>query len=157
MFRTLAPLAIGFAFTTTLLLTGTTLAYAARCQSQIGFTGGLHCGLDSDPSPAHPTQACTEAAIANLENLPLTCEQGWRTVIYDLDQPWPVAPAQRSRVIIRASKVSPCAGMADKSVPITGFAVGCWSPPDDRGCRTVKFFNGGSMCMHIQHQLLRDG
>ncbi len=89
------------------LLTARTAA-AGRCQSVVGFTGGLHCGLDSDLSPAHAEQACTEAAIANL---PLKCEPGWTQVIYDLDQPFPLDPSATSFATVRATPVSDCAGM----------------------------------------------
>ena len=132
-----------------------TLAGDERCASRIGFTGGVHCGLDSDPSPPHPSQACTEAAIANL---PQKCDPGWTRVIYDLDQPFPPDPTHPvSTVTIRASQFSACAAMPEKTLPMTGFAVGCWSPADKDGCRIVKFLNGGSMCLHIPHEPLGAG
>ncbi len=126
-------------------------AIAGRCQSVNGFTGGLHCGLDSDISPPHASQACTEAAIANL---PLKCPAGSTTVIYDLDKPFPPNPSATSHAVLRASPMSPCAAMGDTTIPMNGFTVGCWFPPDKDGCRIVKVLNGGSMCLHIADQKL---
>jgi hypothetical protein len=41
-------------------------------------------------------------------------------------------------------------------VPVTGYVVGCWSPPDGAGCRTLSIHTK-SMCLHAQHQLLGPG
>jgi hypothetical protein len=150
---------------TALLLGNSRTATAGRCSSAVGFTGGLHCGLDSDPSPSHPTQACTQAAI---DNLPLTCAAGETRVIYDLDKVFPPDGTSTSFATLRAAPGSPCASMTDTqpplsgevgavTVPVAGFFVGCWSPPDANGCRMVKFLNGGSMCLHLGHQFLGSG
>jgi hypothetical protein len=146
-----SPLAIAPLIASALIATTVGFSHAGRCQSVNGFTGGVHCGLDSDSGPSNRYQACTEAAMAAL---PLKCPGGSITVIYDLDKPFPPDPTRTSHAVIRASPKSPCAGMPDKEVPMTGFVVGCWFPPDDKGCRIVKILNGGSMCLHIQHQAL---
>ena len=146
------------------LSTGGT-GFASRCKSVNGFTGGLHCGLDSDTHPANENQACTEAAI---ENLPLKCAPGDIRVIYDLDKPFPLDATHTSYLTIRAAPNSPCAAMTDTipplsgeggaiKVPVTGFVVGCWSPPDKDGCRMMKVLNGGSMCLHAGHEPLGPG
>jgi hypothetical protein len=80
---------------------------------------------------------------------------------------------------IRAGASSPCAHMIDTVDPkpcpdpqvcpgittqpegaikvgITGYAVGCWSPPDARGCRRLAIYTG-SLCLHAHHQLLGPG
>ena len=120
-------------------------AAASRCKSKNG--GGKHCGLDA----AAGGGGCTEASI---QNLPLKCAPGQTMVIYDLGRPFPADPTALSHAVLRASPNSPCAGMTDLPVPLTGYAVGCWSPPDQNGCRVVEFLNGGSICLHIQDQKL---
>jgi hypothetical protein len=87
----------------------------------------------------------------------------------------------RSYFTLRASAGSPCEHMIDtvdpkpcpdpircpdpmapqpegaRKVTVTGYAVGCWSPPRSDGCRSVRFYNGGAFCMHAQHELLGPG
>lgn len=41
-------------------------------------------------------------------------------------------------------------------VPLKGYAIGCWSPPDKYGCRTMAVYTK-SVCLHAEHQLLGPG
>jgi hypothetical protein len=41
-------------------------------------------------------------------------------------------------------------------VPITGYMVGCWTPPDHDGCRDVAFYTK-AICVHAGHELLGPG
>ena len=41
-------------------------------------------------------------------------------------------------------------------VPVAGYLVGCWSPPDNEGCRTLSIYTK-SFCLHAQHELLGPG
>jgi hypothetical protein len=85
-----------------------------------------------------------------------------------------------SFVTLRAGASSPCAHMVDdvdpkpcpdpklcpdpgssqpegaRKVGLTGFIVGCWSPPDHEGCRTLAIYTK-SLCLHAQHELLGPG
>jgi len=81
---------------------------------------------------------------------------------------------------VRAGDNSPCAHMVDTidpkvcpdpqlcpdpmspqpegaiKVPLHGFIVGCWSPPDGNGCRDLAMYTK-SVCLHVDHQLLGPG
>ncbi|HJQ84237.1 MAG TPA: hypothetical protein VKA21_09190 [Candidatus Binatia bacterium] len=82
---------------------------------------------------------------------------------------------------IRAGDSSPCAHMVDTidpkpcpepglgcpnasdpqpegavKVPLHGYAIGCWTPPDHNGCRTMALYTK-SVCLHAEHQLLGPG
>ncbi len=84
-----------------------------------------------------------------------------------------------SFMTIRAGPASPCAHMVDTvdpkpcpdpqecpgsstqpegalKVPVAGYIVGCWSPPDHQGCRTLALYTK-SFCLHAQHELLGSG
>jgi len=39
-------------------------------------------------------------------------------------------------------------------VPLTGFAVACFSPLDHHGCRELRIHTGGSLCLHAESDLL---
>ena len=41
-------------------------------------------------------------------------------------------------------------------VGVTGYVVGCWSPPDHAGCRTLSIYTK-SACLHGRHELLGPG
>ena len=43
-----------------------------------------------------------------------------------------------------------------RKVGVTGYIVGCWSPPDREGCRTLAVYTK-SMCLHAQHEFLGPG
>jgi hypothetical protein len=40
---------------------------------------------------------------------------------------------------------------------MSGYVIGCWSPPDALGCRTVKVLNNGAMCLHLNDEPLGCG
>jgi hypothetical protein len=105
---------------------------AGRCQSGLG--GGLHCGACPD-----------EATIQNLAQT--KCQPGWLPVIYDLDKPF-FADNSTSNAIIRSTPNSLCPGL-EKTVPMSGYIVGCWSPPNSDGCREFKIINNGTWCLEI--------
>jgi hypothetical protein len=164
-------------------LTGAAIpALAGRCGDQ----NPALCGLDSQTDPPDPalggTGGCTEASMAGLPLYRGTgaCRPGWTKVIYDLDKPFPdnglpgdtAAIGATSFLTLRAGDDSPCAQMVDDvdptpcadpqlckgeaKVPVTGYIVACWSPPDRNGCRTVSVHTK-SLCLHAQHQLLGPG
>jgi hypothetical protein len=84
-----------------------------------------------------------------------------------------------SFLTLRADPSSPCANMVDDTPPtpcpdpklcpgssaqppgarkvnVTGYIVGCWTPPDLKGCRRLAIYTR-SMCLHAQHELLGPG
>jgi hypothetical protein len=158
------------------------VTYAARCGSQ----NPLRCGLDSQTQPPNPqlggTGGCTEASLQSspLFNGTGACDPGYTKVIYDLGQPFPDngIPADQSVagstsfVTIRAGAGTPCAQMIDTVPPtacpdpqlcpgairvgVTGYAIGCWSPPDRRGCRDL-LLHTQSICMHLKDERLGPG
>jgi hypothetical protein len=148
---------------------------------------GPHCGLDTQTEPPDPGfgdgGGCTEASIGKVPLFRKThqCRPTETMVIYDISAPFPdngvpgdhVAAGSTSYAILRASPGSPCVGMVDDvapfpcanpadcpgevEVPVGGYIIGCWSPPVRNGCRQVRFYSGGSACLHIAHQLLGPG
>ena len=77
------------------------------------------------------------------------CPVGLRRVVYRVDQPFPLDGTFSSGVIA-STPTSPCAG-AGKSVGFTSdsYVIGCWSPEDRNGCRSVFMLSNGSMCLHL--------
>jgi hypothetical protein len=119
------------------------VARANRCSSGT-LSGGAHCGC---PDPAELVARCNDVSEAG--HPPGT----WTAVVYDLDKTFP-PDGTTSFVTVRAHPKSPCAAMGggsgEKTVPITGgYVVGCWSEPDQNGCRTVHVLNDASMCLEI--------
>jgi hypothetical protein len=81
-------------------------------------------------------------------NLP-QCPVGSRRVVYRLDKPFPL-DGTFSSAAIASTPTSRCAG-AGKLVPLTSdsYVIGCWSPEDSNGCRSVLMLSNGSMCLHL--------
>jgi len=104
-------------------------AAANRCNA--GITDGPQC-------------ACPDfgALLADPNSqLRKNCPADWTPVIYDLTGTY--APdGTSSTMIVRASDLSPCAGL-EKQVPLNGQMVVCWAPFNVDGCRVFKVpFNG---------------
>ena len=109
-------------------------AVASRCHA--GLTDGPNCVCpDYQALLADPSSTVRQS-----------CPSGWTPVIYDLDGTY--APdGTGSTLLVRAKATSPCAGL-EKSVPVKGQLVMCWSPLDADGCRNYKIpFNG--MCTAV--------
>jgi hypothetical protein len=87
---------------------------------------------------------------------------------------------ETSFITLRAGTSAPCAQMLDTvdpkpcpdpqecpnsstqppgaiKVAVTGYMVGCWSKQDRNGCRDLRVYSGGSVCLHAQHELLGPG
>ncbi len=115
---------------TWLLATSVPPAHASRCGTRL-ISGGLHGDCPDVTDPRLPQ-----------------CPPGTTEVIYDLDKPFP-PDGSISESVIHTTQDSPCAG-ATKTVPMSGYVIGCWYPPDPgTGCRTVKVLNNGDMCLHL--------
>jgi len=170
----------------TLVLGGLVIAAMPASASRCGDQNPSLCGLDSQTDPPDPmlggTGGCTEASLATLPMYRGTgqCRPGWTRVVYDLGEPFPsnglpgdtAAAGTTSFLTLRAGDGSACSQMVDDvdpkpcadpqlckgeaKVPVTGYIVACWSPPDRKGCRDVAVHTK-SMCLHAQHQLLGSG
>jgi hypothetical protein len=164
------------------VLLASTSARGGRCGDQ----NPALCGLDSQIDPPNPalggTGGCTEVSLADAPVFQGTgeCMPGWTKVVYDLHRPFPpnglaadeAAVGTTSFLTLRAGGNSACAQMVDDvdpkpcadpeqckgamTVPVTGWVVGCWSPPDHKGCRDFAIHTK-SFCLHAEHQLLGTG
>jgi len=115
--------------TAALVLLSAGSSHAGRCSTGL-ISGGPHCGECPDPA-----------------SLPNPCGPD-EEVIFDL-KPADANGNPLSSVTIRASADSPCGSGFSQQEPVDGYMVGCWSPPDNQGCRELHTPNNGYMCLHI--------
>ena len=108
---------------------------AGRCSSGL-ISGGKHCGECPDP--------------ADESLLPNPCGPGEEKVIFDLKSFADDDVTPLSSVTIRASAKSPCGAGFSQTEPVDGYMIGCWSPPDNQGCRELHTPNNGYMCLRIK-------
>jgi hypothetical protein len=157
-------------------------ARASRCGSQ----NPPRCGLDAQTNPPTlpgGTGGCTDANLAQTPmcepgDTMVIYDLGQTFPDNGIAADHEVAGTS-SFVIIRAGDTSACAHMVDTVDPkpcpdpvlcpgvttqpegavkvgITGYIVGCWSPPDHDGCRTLAIATKAA-CLHVQHQFLGPG
>jgi hypothetical protein len=140
---------------------------------QLGGTGGCtEASLESSPLYNH-TGSCAPGYTKVIYDL----GQAFPDNGLPADA---AATGSTSFVTIRAGASSPCAHMVDTVDPkpcpdpqlcpdpmspqpegaikvgVTGYAIGCWSPPDRRGCRTLNLHTQ-SVCMHLKDERLGPG
>lgn len=158
-----------------------TPALAARC----GDNHPAQCGPDNQTDPPTlpgGIGGCTDASIAASPLFRGTnaCKPGETRVIYDIGPAFPSngqsgdtsVAGLTSFVTLRSGDTAPCAHMVDtvdpkpnptdpqpegaRTVPLTGYVIGCWTAPDHDGCRDVRFHTE-AVCLHIGHEQLGAG
>ncbi|TMA82207.1 MAG: hypothetical protein E6J72_03400 [Deltaproteobacteria bacterium] len=112
------------------------IAAAGRCTTGL-ISGGFHCGTCPDPT-----------------QLPSPCGPDEEEVIFDLDKPFGFDGTTTSSVTMRAAAKSPCGAGFEKTEAVDGYMIGCWGPPDDKGCRALRTPSNGNMCLRINDEPL---
>jgi len=122
--------------TAALVLLSAGSSHAGRCSTGL-ISGHKLCG------------ACPDPADESL--LPNPCGPGEEKVIFDLKPSLdPNNPTESSYVTIRSSGKSPCGAGFEQTESVDGYMIGCWSPPDNQGCRELHTPNNGYMCLRIK-------